>query len=73
MSSEESDEENTLAVKELPWRTPAVTNLFKILDEEATKRKSDQAKRQSKRRVLGEISARPKPTSVPSWSVTDEY
>ena len=47
MSSEESENE-AIVVKELPWRSKKVDDFLWALDGEATKRKSEQAKRQTK-------------------------
>lgn len=54
MSSEESDEE-TIFIKELPWRSSKVDSFFHALDEEAMKKKSQQAKRQTKNRIFSAI------------------
>ena len=69
MSSEESDGE-TIFVKELPWRSATVNRFFQTLDEENLKTKSEQAKRQTKHRVMSGTSTRPKPSkNLPPWSI----
>ena len=70
ISSDESDGEKII-VKHMPWRSTKVTEFFKQLDDEATTHKSDQAKRQTKQRVLGGQSTRPKPKcgTIPSWAI----
>ena len=71
VSSDESDDE-TIVVKTLPWRSTLVSDFFKSLDEEAYDKKSEQAKRQTKKRLLGGSSNREAPSTdlVPSWSIT---
>ena len=55
MSSEESvSEEDVLKVKKPSWRKPIVDDMFKKLDSVSQAIKSPQARRQMKRRVLGE-------------------
>ena len=74
MSSEESDvdgEEDILRVLDLPWRKPSVKRMFSTLDSESAKRKTPQSKRQMKRRVMGGVSTRPKPVSIPKWAASD--
>ena len=69
MSSEESDvdgDEDILEVHDLPWRKPSVKKMFAT---ESLKRRSAQAKRQMKRRVLGRDSTRPQPASIPKWAM----
>ncbi len=71
MSSEESDvdrEEDVLRVHDLLWRKQAVKKMFATLDSESVKRKTSQSKRQMKRRVIGGVSTRPKPVSIPKWA-----
>lgn len=71
MSSEESDvdgEEDVLRVHDLPWRKPSVKRMFNTLDSESVKRKTPQSKRQMKRRVMGGVSSRSKPVSIPKWA-----
>lgn len=70
MSSEESEGE-VIKVKMLDWRSSATNNFFSKLDKQGESSKSEQAKRQTKERVLGGSSSRPKPSTlvVPSWSL----
>ena len=62
MSSEESvtDEgEEVLKIRKLSWRKPVVDEMFEKLDSAANTSKTPQARRQMKRRVLGEASNDP--------------
>lgn len=68
MSSDESEGE-VIKVKELPWRSSKVEEIFNIFDEENERQKSSQAMRQTKKRVLRGISERSVPTGVPSWAL----
>ena len=69
MSSEESgDEENTIIVRPLPWRTDLVNKFFQNLDARSTEEKSSQARRQQKVRVPGTPSARLISETLPSWA-----
>ena len=73
MSSDESGNEEDQAVfivKELPWRSDRVTGYFEKLDELHQARKTEQANRQTKKRLhKGVISSRPSPSGLPSWAV----
>lgn len=60
MSSDESDGE-TIVVKTLSWRSSMVNDFFKSVDDEAYARKSEQAKRQTKKRLVGASSSREVP------------
>ena len=74
MSSEEIEDENdTIILKPLPWRSKRVTNFFSNVDRHTTAKKSAQAKRQTKSRVLGSPSTRQPPTNsnIPSWALVD--
>lgn len=75
MSSDESDTEDGqpfFSVRILPWRSEKVTAFFQRLDRLRQERKSEQASRQTKKRMdKGVISHRPKPTGFPSWAVCD--
>lgn len=72
ISSDESeieDEKSILIVKELSWRSVRVSTFFSRLDQAHEHRKSEQACRQTKSRVVkGKISSRPTPTNIPSWA-----
>lgn len=76
MSSEESggSDDDTIVVRPLPWRAPKISQFFSVLSETAQGKKSRQAQRQTKKRVIGEVSSRPKPTSqsIPKWAFTDD-
>ena len=71
MSSEESgDENNSVIVRPLPWRSNRVDSFFQSLDKSSLEGKSPQSLRQMKKRVIGEVSSRSKPDShgLPSWA-----
>ena len=74
MSSDESgnedDELAVFVVKELPWRSDKVTAFFEKLDGVRQSRKTEQASRQTKKRVRkGVMSTRPPPSGLPTWAV----
>ena len=72
MSSDESatdEDDEVIVVKQLPWRSVHVGQMFRHLDDKGLKEKSPQARRQMKRRVKGHISNRPRPIGdIPSWA-----
>ena len=72
MSSDESSNEDDQAifiVKELSWRSDKVTSFFEKLDSVRQSRKTEQASRQTKRRVRkGVMSSRPPPPGLPTWA-----
>ncbi len=73
MSSEDSGEEDELYVKPLNWRSKRIENFFMDLDSEYEGKKSSQAKRQTKTRILAETpSKRPAPSELPSWAFSQE-
>lgn len=68
-SSEESDDDDD-EVKTLPWRSDRVSAKFKELDEKNEAKKTPQARRQRRRRVVGvHNSTRCVPPNAPKWSV----
>ena len=74
MSSDESgfdDDNNEILINhKLPWLSDRVQNFMMLLDQETTKSKSPQAKRQMKKRIDGLPSSRPMPADEgiqPSW------
>ena len=73
ISSDESateDDQPVLIIKELRWRSEKVTIFFQKLDRAHDARKSEQACRQTKRRVRkGVTSNRPAPSGFPAWAV----
>ena len=80
MSSEESHEgggeddgdKGVLIVRPLPWRNQRVINFFSRLDQKAASEKSQQARRQTKKRVCGYDSTRPKPRQeLPAWAFSE--
>ncbi len=62
MSSEESEDDKIL-VKSLPWRSNKVRRFFYALDDQLYSEKSAQAKRQTKERIVGDVSVRTQPIS----------
>lgn len=65
MSSEESDsnDEEAIVVRPLPWRSNRVTTFLHSLDDKGREEKSPQARRQMKTRRMGNSSSRIQPTS----------
>ena len=61
MSSEESEDENTLKVKPIFWLSSRVNEFKRSLDKERTKTLNSQSKRQAKQKIEGETSQRIKP------------
>lgn len=71
ISSEESGEEDdVIVVKPLMWRAEKVTRFFQKLDDLSTSKKTSQAKRQCKARIISnEYSERVQPEDeYPVWS-----
>ena len=70
ISSEDSDENDSIVVKPLPWRALKVTDFFKKLDVLIDEDKTSQAKRQRKDRIISSVeSSRQKPSGgVPKWA-----
>ena len=64
-SGVESGDEHVFINHPLPWRSSKVEKFFTNLDEAAYQGKSPQAKRQMKKRCMGEISSREKPDNIP--------
>ena len=64
MSSEESEGENALKIRPLPWLSTAANQFKKTLDEEKAKQSSNQSKRQTKRKIIGEVSDRERPVAT---------
>lgn len=62
MSSEDSEGENELKVRPLPWVSEKVTKFKECLDKESEKGMNAQSKRQKKRKTIGPLSNRPRPT-----------
>ena len=64
MSSDDSDEDNgedVIIVHPLPWLASEVVAFKSKMDEEINNEKTSQARRQTKRRVIGVPSLRPEP------------
>ena len=74
ISSDESELEDgdpALVVKELPWRAAKVAHFFKKMDQAHDARKSEQAIRQTKKRIYGrKESNRQAPVNVPTWAIS---
>lgn len=71
MSSEESGEEDgdeVIILHPIPWLSAEITAFKQKLDAEIKKEKTPQARRQTKRRVIGSPSSRVCPNSVPAWA-----
>ena len=73
MSSEES-EDDSIIVHPIPWRSAYVSRMFAKIDAYTINKKSSQAKRQMKSRVVGRPSTRPRLTSpdVPDWALAPD-
>ena len=69
MSSDESDGD-TIMVKNLPWRSSVLQELYIKLDKQQLSKKSSHAVRLTKKRMMNGIeSSRPKPSNhLPHWS-----
>jgi len=68
--SETEDGEAVLVVKKLTWRSDRVSKFFATLDSAHKSHMSEQASRQTKRRIeKGRTSIRPAPSHVPSWAI----
>ena len=69
ISSEESDEDDTIIVHPLPWRSEYVNRMFQKIDKYCFSKKSPQAKRQMKKRMTGSPSSREMPVTMdPVWA-----
>ena len=73
MSSEESEGDD-IVVHPLPWRSKYVTNMFEKIDAYCIRKKSSQARRQTKFRKIGSPSSRPQPNDqgIPDWALSTE-
>ena len=69
LSSDEGD--NVVTIHPLPWRSKYVDSMFEKLDKYTTAKKTPQAQRQMKQRVVGACSQRTRPTigDIPEWAV----
>ena len=74
MSSEESGPDDDIYLHPLPWRSDYVTKMFNTIDNYVQKKKSPQAKRQTKKRIVAGLpSERPQPlSSVPEWAMKQD-
>ena len=71
MSSEESGDDDTIVVHPIGWRSEYVNKMFQRIDAYCSSKKSSQARRQTKKRVTGSISSRPKPAvSTITWAIS---
>lgn len=77
MSSEESDDDNCdrVIIHPLPWRSEVIDRMFQKIDDHISAKKTSQAKRQTKERIVGLVSNRKSPNGehVPSWAINDAY
>ena len=75
ISSDSSGVEDTtpvLVAKDISWRSCKVTNFFDKLDKVHEGSKSEQAKRQTKKRIhRGKLSTRSMPSEVPKWAISN--
>jgi len=62
VSSEDSDGENKLKVRPIPWLSERVREFKESLDKEKNISLNAQSKRQTKTKTIGPSSSRPKPT-----------
>ncbi len=69
MSSEDSGEDDTIVVHPLPWRSDYVSSMFRKIDDYCHAKKSPQARRQMKSRIVGSRSNRVAPPDLPQWAV----
>lgn len=70
-SGSNSDTEQVLIVKPLPWRAERVAKMFRDLDGKISGEKTAQAQRQRRKRILGtNASSRSPPSDVPLWHST---
>lgn len=71
MSSEESDTDSEdVFIKPIPWRAECVNSFFLQLDEKRMERKTSQAKRQRKNRMIADTpSTRSAPAGLPKWAI----
>ena len=71
MSSDDSGSDDDIyVVRPIPWRTKYVNTR---IDKYNAAKKSSQARRQMKSRVIGAPSSRPIPTGdVPEWAVNQD-
>ena len=81
ISSEESDVEEeedgsqsvAFLIRQLPWRSDVVTELFLNLDHKFCKKQSKKSTQMTLRRYKGEDSTRPVPNGVPTWCIKESY
>ena len=73
MSSEESDgDDECIIVKRLKWREEKVTSFFHKLDEACQGKKTPQATRQRRNRIISTTyseRASPKQLGIPEWVI----
>ena len=76
LSSEESDiedNEEVLIVHPIPWLTEAVVNLKAIIDRQITAKKTPQARRPTKKRLIRRDSTRSPQKELPTWALKNLY
>lgn len=72
MSSEDSDDDGSFNVRQLPWRSEKATEILYALDNKHTKKVYVRSRRMTFARTDGDMSDRdwPEPGTVPQWSLT---
>ena len=80
ISSEESDIEEVdgsksvaFLIRQLPWRSDMVTELFLNLDHKYCKKQSKKSTQMTLRRYKGKDSTRPVPSGIPTWCIKEGY
>ena len=72
MWNDESCDGN-VSVEDLTWRSGYVNSFFQKLDKEAKQNRSDQARGQTKVRIIGASHSEwPKPQGLPTWATNQE-
>ena len=75
MSSDESGkeaDEDVIFVHKFPWRSQRAQEMLDHLDDKHIRDKTPLARRQTKKRLSGPTSTRPRPTSsCPSWALVN--
>ena len=64
MSSEDEEEDGTFSVRPLPWRTQIFDTIIKELDAKTKNTATKKSLLQTRKRKVGELSRRPKPTEI---------
>ena len=64
MSSEDEEEDGTFSVRPLPWRTQIFDTIIEELDAKTKNTATKKSFLQTRKRKVGELSRRPKPTEI---------